>query len=192
MKGLFFLAEKSYPAGKGRTRMDAARTYWYAARTCYGQELKVRDRLVREGVEHFIPTVAASGPRKEKAAVNNLVFLRTTKAEALELANTGVVKMRYIIDCATRTLLVVPDKQMEDFQRVFALGGAENFQCEPLRLGDRVCVTKGPLKGVEGYILEFRGKVYVVVRLLDSLFAKAQIPRSWLTHCQSGHDNGGV
>ena len=56
--------------------------FWYAARTRYGQELKVRDRLVREGVEHFIPTVPAEGPRKEKAAINNLVFLKATKAEA--------------------------------------------------------------------------------------------------------------
>ena len=172
--------------------MEAARSYWYAARTRYGQELKIRDRLVREGVEHFIPTVATSGPRKEKAAVNNLVFLRTTKAEALDLANSGAVRMKYIIDCATRTLLVVPDKQMEDFQRVFALGGVDNFQSEPLRLGDRVCVTKGPLKGVEGYILEFRGKVYVVVRLLDSLFAKAQVPRSWLTRFPTRRDNEGI
>ena len=163
--------------------MEAVRTYWYAARTRFGQELKIRNRLVREGVEHFIPTVAANGPRKEKAAVNNLVFLRTTKQEALDLANSGAVRMKYIIDCATRTLLVVPDKQMEDFQRVFALGDPATNLEEPLALGDRVRVTRGPLKGVEGYVQEFRGKVYVVVRLLDSLFAKAQVPRSYLEKC---------
>ena len=96
--------------------MNAAQaTYWYAARTRYGQELKVRDRLMREGVEHFIPTVPTDSPRKEKVAVSNLVFLKATKAEALELANTGVIPVKYIVDCATRTLLVVPDKQMEDF-----------------------------------------------------------------------------
>ena len=160
--------------------MAAAMSYWYAARTRYGQELKIRDRLVREGVEHFIPTLPTDSGRKERPAVTNLVFLRATKAEALELANTGAVRMKYIIDCATRTLLVVPDKQMEDFQRVFALGESSATPDEPLALGDRVRVTRGPLKGVEGYVLEFRGKVYVVVRLLDSLFAKAQVPRNWI------------
>ena len=160
--------------------MGAAQSYnWYAARTRYGQELKIRDRLVREGVEHFIPTVPSDGPRKEKAAVNNLVFLRASKAEALELANTGIVKMRYIIDCATRTLLVIPDKQMEDFRRVFEAGGLEET-AEPLFLGDRVRVTKGPLKGVEGHVLEFHGKIYVVVGLLDCFFAKAKVPKSFL------------
>ena len=125
---------------------------WYAARTRFGQELKIRDRLVREGVEHFIPTVSADGPRKEKAVISNLVFLKATKAEALELANTGVIPVKYVIDCATRTLLVVPDKQMEDFRRVLDLSLEEGGMMDrPLSLG-----------------------------LLDSLFAKARVPRSWI------------
>ena len=156
-------------------------TSWYAARTRYGQELKVRDRLVREGVEHFIPTVPAEGPRKEKAAINNLVFLKATKAEALDLANTGVIPVKYIIDCATRTLLVVPEKQMEDFRRVLDLSLDEGGLMEqPLALGDRVKVVKGPLKGVEGHVIEFQGRYYVVVSLLDSLFARARVPKSWI------------
>ena len=161
--------------------MEAVRSYWYAARTRYGQELKVRDRLEREGVEHFIPTVPSGGARKEKAAISNLVFVKATKSEALELANTCSVPMKYIIDCATRTLLVVPDKQMEDFRRVLDLSLEEGGLMEqPLALGDRVKVVKGPLKGVEGHVIEFQGRYYVVVSLLDSLFAKASVPRSWI------------
>ena len=154
---------------------------WFAARTRCGQELKVRDRLLAEGVEHFVPTVPSNGPRKEKAAVNGLVFLRATKAEALELANGKALPVKYIVDCATRTLLVVPDKQLEDFRRVLDLGLTEGGLVDrPLALGDRVRVTKGPLRGVEGRVLEFHGKLYVVVGLLDCLFAKARVPRSWL------------
>ena len=162
--------------------MGAAPSYsWYAARTRYGQELKVRDRLVREGVEHFIPTLPTDGPRKEKAAITNLVFLRATKQEALDLANTGVIPVKYIVDCATRTLLVVPDKQMEDFRRVMDLSLEQGglMDC-PLSLGDRVKVIKGPLKGVEGHVIEFQGRYYVVVSLLESIFAKARVPKSWL------------
>ena len=50
----------------------------------------------------------------------------------------------------------------------------------PLELGERVRVTKGVLAGVEGFVLELRGRTYVVVRLLDSWFAKASVPRAWL------------
>ena len=160
--------------------MDAAvrisEPHWFAARTRYGQELKVRDRLAREGVEHFIPVRADGRP-----VVTNLVFLKATKAEALDLANTGVVPVKYVIDCATRTLLVVPEKQMEDFRRVLDLSLEEGgLMDQPLALGDRVKVVKGPLKGVEGHVIEFQGRYYVVVSLLDSLFAKARVPKSWL------------
>ena len=160
--------------------MDAAvrisEPHWFAARTRYGQELKVRDRLAREGVEHFIPVRADGRP-----VVTNLVFLKATKAEALDLANTGVVPVKYVIDCATRTLLVVPEKQMEDFRRVLDLNLAEGgLMDQPLALGDRVKVVKGPLKGVEGRVIEFQGRYYVVVSLLDSLFARARVPKSWI------------
>ena len=160
--------------------MEAGKAYWFAARTRYGQELKVRDNLARVGVEYFIPTVPAQGTRKGKPAINNLIFLRATKNEALDIANTGGVRMKYVIDCATRTLLVVPEKQMEDFQRVFEVSEPEMEPIVPLALGDRVRVTKGPLKGVEGHVVQFQGKCYVVVSLLDSVFAKARVPRGWL------------
>ena len=168
--------------------MAALKTYgtepcWFAARTRYGQELGLRDRLAGKGIEHFIPTVEVRRSRgkglREKAAVNNLVFLRATKAEALRLANEKGLPVRYIVDCATRTLLVVPDKQMEDFMRVMDLSKDAPVE-ESLALGDRVRVTKGPLRGVEGNILEFCGRIYVVVGLLNCLFAKARVPKGWI------------
>ena len=157
--------------------MGAAQSVkWYAARTRYGQELKVRDRLVREGVEHFVPERTTGGP-----VIPCLVFLKATKQEALDLANTGVIPVKYIVDCATRTLLVVPDKQMEDFRRVMDLSLEQGGLVDrPLKLGERVRVTKGPLLGVEGYVQQFCGKYYVVVSLLDSVFARARVPKSWL------------
>lgn len=155
---------------------EALHSFWYAARTRYGQELKVRDRLLHEGVEHFIPVRENGRP-----VVTNLVFLKTTKQEALDLANTGVIPVKYIIDCTTRTLLVVPDKQMEDFRRVLDLGVEEGGLVDAhLTLGDKVRVTKGPLRGVEGMVYQFQGRYYVVVSLLDSLFAKARVPRNWI------------
>ncbi len=77
--------------------------------------------------------------------------------------------------------MVVPDKQMEDFRRVLDLSTEEGGLLDrPLALGARVRVIKGVLSGVEGYVLELRGRTYVVVRLLDSWFAKASVPRAWL------------
>ena len=165
------------------TRPD--QTCWFAAHTRCGAELGVRERLGRLGTEHFLPTELRSRTRGrakyEKPLIPGLIFVRTTKRQACALANEQGVPVRYLIDPATKTLLVVPDKQMEDFQRVLDLGLDEGgLVDEPLSLGAWVRVTKGALRNVEGRVLELRGRFYVVVGLLDCCYAKAQVPRSWL------------
>ena len=57
--------------------------------------------------------------------------------------------------------------------------GAEEID-KPLAVGERVRVIEGVLKGVEGNVLEIQGRFYVVVGLLNCLFARARVPRAWL------------
>ena len=162
----------------------AAQAYWFVGRTRFGQEVGIRRRLDALGVENYIPTQMrekSRGKQVERAVVNNLVFLRATKNEACALANDGIIPVRYIVDCATRTLMVVPDKQMEDFRRVFDLSlGEGGLVDETLELGEKVRVTKGALRGVEGYVVELLGRTYVVVSLIGCLWARARVPRAWL------------
>ena len=158
---------------------------WFAARTRCGAELSVAGQLEKLGVESFLPTELRTRTRRrvpyKRALIPCLVFLRATKERACELANVEGVPVKYLIDPATRSLMVVPDKQMDDFRRVLDLSTDEGgLMDRPLELGDRVRVVKGVLSGVEGYVLEFKGRTYVVVRLLDSWFAKASVPRAWL------------
>ena len=173
---------------KGTSRGTTAKTTetcWLAARTRCGAELSVAGSLDRLGVERFVPTFTRrrtrGNARYERALIPCLVFLRATKQQACHLANEGLLPVRYLIDPATRSLLVIPDKQMDDFRRVLDLSTDEGGLIgRPLALGDRVRVVKGVLAGVEGYVLELRGRFYVVVQLLDCWFAKASVPRSWL------------
>lgn len=168
--------------------MEAKRnnqTCWFAAHTRCGAELGVRDRLGRLGTEHFLPTELRAHTRGrttyEKPLIPGLIFVRATKSEACALANEQGLPVRYLIDPATRSLMVVPDKQMDDFRRVLDLSITEGgLMDRPLALGDRVRVTKGVLRGVEGHVLELRGQTYVVVELLGCWFARASVPRAWL------------
>ena len=158
---------------------------WYAARTRCGAELSVAGRLQKLGVEHFVPTETRRRSRGsatyEHALIPGLVFLKATKKQACDLSNVDGVPVKYLIDPATRSLMVVPDKQLEDFKRVLDLSTEDGgLMDRPLELGARVRVIKGVLSGVEGYVMELRGRTYVVVRLLDCWFAKASVPRAWL------------
>ncbi len=142
---------------------------WFAARTRCGAELSVAGRLEKLGVESYVPSelrrLTRGGGSYERALIPSLVFLKATKQRACELANRDAV----------------PDKQMDDFRRVLDLSTDEGGLMErPLSLGARVRVIKGVLAGVEGRVLELRGRYYVVVELFDSWFAKASVPRAWL------------
>ena len=166
----------------GADKEDVRR--WFVARTRHGSEIGVRDRLVALGIEHFVPTIRTRGWRGrtvEKPVVNCLLFIRDTQAGALALIHERGLKADYLFDRATRRLMVVPDKEMDDFRRVLDLSTDEGGLVDkPLEPGARVRVAKGPLQGVEGRILQAQGKNYVVVSLLDSLFARTAVPRAWL------------
>lgn len=171
------------------TRVLSPAEQWFVARTRYfRQEIKIRDWLMERGVETFVPTLRSeckdpSGKRRytEKPAAPNLVFLKTDKATACSFITVEALPMQYVRDCATHRMMVVPEKAMSDFQRVFDLskdrGGLVD---QPLTLGERVRITRGALRGVEGYITDLLGRVYVVVGLMNVLWAKAQVPRAWL------------
>jgi transcription antitermination factor NusG len=164
--------------------------HWYVARTRYfRQEIKIRDWFDAHQVESFVPTTRIRTVRKshrksaviEKPLAPNLVFVRATKDNACAFITDDRLPMQYYIDCATHRMMVVPDKEMDDFRRVFDVSIEEGGLIDqPLEVGERVRVIEGPLQGVEGFVFELLGKYYVVVSLLNFLWAKAQVPRAWL------------
>ena len=166
---------------------NADRSFWFAARTRHGQELKVRGILMDRGMEYFIPTetgvrmVSGRKRKYEKPLIPCLVFLRSTKSVACSLANSCGLPVWYIIDKGTHTMLVVPDKQLEDFRRVVEdVPDAICPEGVTFAPGQKVQVTKGPFKGIEGDVLSDEGATYVVLTLGGLLSAKVKVPKSYL------------
>ncbi len=166
--------------------VESAPMFWYVAHTRrFREEIKVRDLLTGMGVDCYVPTVkrrkTRGGGTYEAPAVPNLVFVHTCRKEALELVNLRLVPMSYMKDCATRTLMLVGEKEMDSFRRVFEASIEEGGLVDrPLAVGDKVRVVKGPLQGVEGNVLELQGKWYVVVGICGLFYARARIPRAWM------------
>lgn len=168
--------------------MATENVQWFAARTRRGQELALRRRLTAMNVECFIPSRittrdrAGRKSRVEVPLIPNLIFLRATKKHACSLANSGSFPLFYIIDHCTRTLLVVPDKQMDDFIRVVTQKPdsiCPEFQ--ELPVGASVRITSGTLEGVEGKVILLPNRTYVVVSVGQLLAAKVQVPRASVT-----------
>ena len=122
----------------------------------------------------------------EKPLAGNLVFIRGIKKDICDLINYRGLPVHLIPDrCSNSSALVVPDKQMEDFQRVleFALADNENPDII-LQAGDRVRVIAGDLLGVEGNVIEAEGCTYVSISLCGLLQARARIPAAFLEKIQ--------
>ena len=163
--------------------------HWFAARTRFRQELKTRQRLASFGIDSYIPTrlvkSSRTGQETEKSVISGLIFLHTTKERALSIVNDYGVPIKYLIDRTKErhSIMVIPDKHMEDFIRVVAEGKKNEDDClvtKPLKVGDRVRVINGSLKQVEGNVLDSADGKYLVVGLCGILQAKIRILPEYL------------
>ena len=73
---------------------------------------------------------------------------------------------RYMVLHGEHTPAVIPDEQMERFKFMLDYSDEAVEMCTaPLAPGELIRVVKGPLKGLEGELVEVDGKAKVVVRL---------------------------
>lgn len=144
--------------------------------------------LRKFGIECYIPTRSVIRELRnrrlqvEVPVIRNLIFVHTTKSEACAASNDYGIPLYYIRDLDTRSMLVVPDKQMEDFIRVMRLMRQEVAIGEcPLAVGRKVMVVKGDLCGVEGELVSVGNRTHVLIRVPQILTATVRIPRSYLS-----------
>jgi len=162
--------------------------YWYAAKVKYQTERKMKAWLDEQTIENFIPfhtvLIERNGRKvkREKPIVPGLLFVRTDYQRARTLPVESIIKMVFMRNLESHDLLVVPDKQMQDFMFLLDLSeSAVRIENSNLRRGDRVRVIKGDFAGIEGELIRIKGHKRVVVRL-EGLFSLATtyIPSAYL------------
>ena len=174
--------------------MVETQKYWFAARTRDKQEFAIGKFLEKLksnenlDIDYYLPTkivISQLKHRRKRSVVpviRNLIFVCATKQTACDISNVYGVRLFYMKDLFTHSMLVVPDKQMKDFMFLldFSPEGIEVFD-NNLRRGDRVRVVKGPLVGLEGELVRLRGHKRVVIRLEGvASIATSYIPGSFL------------
>ena len=156
---------------------------WHAMRATYRRELEAMHLLEKANIGCFIPMqykISICRGRKVRALVpviRNLVFVHTTKQTACDLSNVYGVRLFYMKDLSTHSMLVVPDKQMEDFMFVMDLNpDGVSLNSEILTVGHKVKVIKGEFSGIEGEVAIEANKTYVVIRIKDLLTQVSKSP----------------
>ncbi|WP_300704972.1 UpxY family transcription antiterminator [Bacteroides sp.] len=173
--------------------MSEKQKYWFAARTLSKQEFAVQKRIEKLNLEEkidvecYLPTrtvVTQLKYRRKRSVVpvaRGLIFIHATKQAACDIPNIYGVQVFYMRDLSTHSMLIVPDKQMQDFMFVMDLNpDGVSFDNEPLTIGQKVTVVKGEFSGVEGEISTEANKTYVVIRITGVLVASIKVPKSYL------------
>ncbi len=187
------------------TRMCGDPESWFPMRVTYSRELKVKAELDRLGIENFLPMTYklvdadTEHPRRELVpAINNLIFVRSSKSRINSLKSTELLQpLRYIMDRTAgqeHTIMTVPDAQMQNFMRVASRTDDSVLFLDDEtvvgREGKRVLITGGVFDGITGVIRRVKRCKRVVVELEGiASVAIAFVPAVLLKEIESKEKN---
>ena len=152
---------------------DLLSANWYTLYTRSQHEKFVESELNKLGVEAFTPTLSIkkrwSDRTKhiEQPLFKSYCFARFPLTEKRTiLSQKGVVKIIHF-----RENYISVDESVIDSIRILLTTDLKVDPCPYLRVGERVLIKKGPLKGCEGYIQEKRNKNTTLVVSVHAIAA---------------------
>jgi transcription antitermination factor NusG len=148
---------KTTPQAEAKT---ATRGYpWFALQVRVRHELGVADYLGGLGYEWFLPLYRSKKRWSDRIKeirsplFPGYLFCRFNQHDRLPILKTpGVVQ----IVGFNRIPAVVDETEISALQTLMATGVA-NQPCPYLEIGDKVRIESGPLRGLEGILMDFKG-----------------------------------
>jgi transcriptional antiterminator RfaH len=148
--------------------MAKEKLQWYAAYTNSRAEKKVLKELQKQGIEVYLPLQKKlrqwSDRRKwvEEPLIRCYIFVRIDIGNYYQVLNTtGVV--RYIT--FEGKAVPIPEKQIDVLRKLVANEADVEVTSENFTPGDKVKVVSGPMHGLEGELVDFRGNRRVMIRI---------------------------
>src|SRR5215813_2759929 len=172
------------PFAPGENNCPATRVYpWFAVRVRSNFERVTALHLRERGYEEFAPSHQAErkwSDRKkqvERFLFPGYVFCRFNVEQRLPvLTAPGVVGLVGFGKLPTP----IPDQEIE-FVRSMVDSGLMVMPWPFLKLGEQVRIERGPLTGVEGSLLQLKGKFRLVVSIcLLQRSVSTEVDRSWV------------
>ena len=154
---------------------------WFVAEVRTSMERACRQKIVDSGLEAFVASqterhVYASRNTRtvEHVVIPSKIFVHVLDSQRvgiMQLCSPSIYKFmtnRAAADnkYGLKPYAVIPDEQMQ--RLMFMLGRAErpvSFVEQPLKVGDRIRVIRGPLTGLEGNYMRDGRASYIVVNL---------------------------
>jgi transcriptional antiterminator RfaH len=143
-------------------------TGWYAVYTRSRNEKKVYALLKEQSIESYLPLQRRlkqwSDRRKwiEEPLIRSYIFVRASERDYYTVLNTpGVVKYVTFSGRAAP----IPDRQINTLKRLLATEADLEVIPQILFPGAPIEVIAGPLMGLRGEMVQYKGKNRVVIRI---------------------------
>ena len=150
------------------TLKNPAEPRWYAAYTKSRTEKKVLVRLTETGFEAYLPIQRKrhqwSDRLKwvEEPLIRSYIFIRVNESEYYNAINTPGLVCYVTFEGKAAP---IPDRQIDMLKMLLHEGAEMEVSNERFAPGEKIIVISGPLVGMQGEMIQYRGKKKVLVRL---------------------------
>lgn len=166
---------------------------WYALRILHNKWSAVHAMASSDNIEYFTPmrtterVVDGRTVLAEHPIMPSLLFVRCTPNYISQLVLRTHDNVRAYCTPGTSHPQSIPDDQMELFRFVTRTASREiELVDNNIELGDRVRITGGVFRGVEGYIHRIHGTKRLVVAIEGvTVVATTFIPKQYIEKIQS-------
>jgi transcription antitermination factor NusG len=142
-----------------------AQVSWFALQVRGRQEFNISENLGSNGYEWFLPLYKSSKRWSDRIKqVDSPLFPGYVFCRFNPLDRLPILKIPGVIQIVgfNRQLVAVDDDEIRAIQALVA-SGIPNHPCPYLEVGDKVRIESGPLRGLEGLLVEFQGNHQLVL-----------------------------
>jgi transcriptional antiterminator RfaH len=149
-------------------KKDPAELHWYAAYTKSRTEKKILERLTENGFEAYLPIQRKrrqwSDRLKwvEEPLIKSYIFIRVNEKQYYNAINTPGLVCYVTFEGKAAA---IPDWQIDLLKKLLNEGAEMEVSNERFAAGQKIIVVKGTLVGMQGEMVEYRGRKKVLVRL---------------------------
>ena len=148
---------------------------WVAALVQMNCEKKVAAKLAKMDIANYVPVQHEEhqwSDRKKKVdrvVIPMVVFVRLAQNEEDEFRKLSFI-LKFITDPGSKELATpIPDEQIEKLKFLLHNADAKVSIVENLKVGDRVRLVRGPMKGLEGELSYIEENKPIVAIRIDGL-----------------------
>jgi len=151
--------------------INATNANWYSLYTRSRHEKFVESALIKKGIESFTPTVLLRKRWSDRIKfIEQPLFRSYCFAKFFLKDKIAIVSQPGVINIVNFKSKYIPIQDSVINSLKILIKNKVRIDPHPyLKIGDKIAVKEGPLKGVEGYIIEKRNKNTTLVISIEAI-----------------------